>query len=712
MKRYLEHPRIVAAIVATLIVAIAFHDVVFLGATLRYSDQLSAALAGAELRHIIPRPDHVFFFGSYSDPGGALWQSEPMMEFVRNSLWAGQSPYWNPYSLAGSVGPETLVDSRLSILSLLYTALGGGSRAFDVLILAGNWIAAFCTFLILRTKLALGILASSVGAFVIIRTGYSTAAGISNVYYSFLLLPWVLYAAMAFVDEKRPRQAAMLALALSAFLSFTFIPTSITSLIALTLLMASYIAAKGVFEVWKGMLLLALSAVLVIATTSYLYWPIFIGIGTADIAGEMSGRVYFPAYWSEWLGLFTSSHFFESYQQKEPSAFAFSGFTVYHLGVAPLILAGASLGWKRSNRAFVIGSQLTLAFFFARIFGVPLLSDALNALPLIPWIGSQYWWTGAVLSVALLAGFGIQTIIDRVPNITLPVLVTVSALASAIYLSVQFGISEPNVGHKYGSLAFLAILLLVSILSVLAARRAPVSAAFMLVCAVFAQLTWDAKTYRFAPQDEFVHPTAGVRFLQENAGLQRTLTIGLRGAPMDKASAVGVQELTSLNMGALHSFREFFNEAVHTEERWGPFLSLGNVSDGLPSTRFDFVRLSKAGMRYLVVPTEHRLTRSFLESEGFSLAHESDVAIYENPSVYPRVYFAEGSGTVEITDYENTRVEVTGSSLDGGVVVLTDNIHPFWRATVNNTDTELQPIYGTFRQVSVPPADSISNSDT
>lgn len=62
--------------------------------------------------------------GGYHDNGGASFQSEPMMEFMKNTLSSGQSPYWNPYSSAGAVGPETLVDQKFSLFTICYAILG------------------------------------------------------------------------------------------------------------------------------------------------------------------------------------------------------------------------------------------------------------------------------------------------------------------------------------------------------------------------------------------------------------------------------------------------------------------------------------------------------------------------------------------------------------------------------------------------------------
>src|SRR5437879_5513161 len=107
LQRLAHKPRLFAAVVASLLVAATFPDVLLAGTSLRLSDQLWGSYESLELYRVHPLvPTSVAALGasygdwvlSYNDVGGAIWQSEPMMEFMRHSLWTLDSPYWNPYS--------------------------------------------------------------------------------------------------------------------------------------------------------------------------------------------------------------------------------------------------------------------------------------------------------------------------------------------------------------------------------------------------------------------------------------------------------------------------------------------------------------------------------------------------------------------------------------------------------------------------------------
>src|SRR5262249_12292240 len=112
--------------VPLLAVCLVFPDVVFLGASLRITDQVQGGQLHFPPITLYPHYSHQQWDAGLSDYFGAFFQSEPMMEFMRRSLREGQSPYWNPYSAAGSLGPETLVDNKFSAFTLAYALLGGG----------------------------------------------------------------------------------------------------------------------------------------------------------------------------------------------------------------------------------------------------------------------------------------------------------------------------------------------------------------------------------------------------------------------------------------------------------------------------------------------------------------------------------------------------------------------------------------------------------
>ena len=63
----------------------------------------------------------------------------------------------------------------------------------------------------------------------------------------------------------------------------------------------------------------------------------------------------------------------------------------------------------------------------------------------------------------------------------------------------------------------------------------------------------------------------------------------------------------------------------------------------------------------------------------------------------------ETAGTARLARYSNTEVVIEADSPSGGIVVLNDVWHPWWRATLDGLDTEIFRANAIFRAVQVPP---------
>ncbi|HDI3153402.1 TPA: hypothetical protein PMB23_003521, partial [Vibrio cholerae] len=146
-------------LLACLMVSLVFLDVIFNSGSLRITDQIF----GYKISSLIELPRTTGWWGGYHDNGGASFQSEPMMEFMKNTLSSGQSPYWNPYSSAGAVGPETLVDQKFSLFTICYAILGGGSIVYNFLSVSLYFFSLFFTYLTLRGVFKLSIISAVAG---------------------------------------------------------------------------------------------------------------------------------------------------------------------------------------------------------------------------------------------------------------------------------------------------------------------------------------------------------------------------------------------------------------------------------------------------------------------------------------------------------------------------------------------------------------------
>jgi hypothetical protein len=72
------------------------------------------------------------------------------------------------------------------------------------------------------------------------------------------------------------------------------------------------------------------------------------------------------------------------------------------------------------------------------------------------------------------------------------------------------------------------------------------------------------------------------------------------------------------------------------------------------------------------------------------------------PRAAPLTMF-ETAGTVRLTRYTNTAVEIAVDSPNGGIVLLNDVWHPWWRATIDGVETDIYRANVLFRAVQVPP---------
>jgi hypothetical protein len=244
---------------------------------------------------------------------------------------------------------------------------------------------------------------------------------------------------------------------------------------------------------------------------------------------------------------------------------------------------------------------------------------------------------------------------------------------------------------------------------------------------IFLELSAEARWQRFEANDSFVAPTSEVPFLQSHAHGYRTMTLGAYATTMDRGGAYGLQEVTSLNEETLPGFRNYFNQMTRSlpaQYRMGNFVSLAFPQDASDLGYYDWNLVDLLGVKYIVVP---RTSSQYLEAfgtAGFPRVHDSQfTVVFQNPEPLPRAFAADlgvspGTSATELTlpadvrqritpatisRYRNTEVEITGTADRARLVVLTDNWHPNWRASLNGTPAQIARVNGTFRGVWVEP---------
>jgi hypothetical protein len=743
-----SRPGVFSALLASVLILATFPDVFVSGTSLRLSDQLWGSYENLEAYRAhppvpanlpwLPVPYGAWLL-SYNDIGGAIWQSEPMMEFMRRTVAAHDSPYWDPYSAAGSLGPETLVDLKFSLFTVLYAVLGGGTAIYNALLLAFFWLATYFVVRISRERLRLGILGAVAAGIVYLLNGYSAANIGSNVTLAYLFVPPCLSGLFSVVDARTGRNMAWLTLAFAAFLSFTFLPTTIVATAAMLGCTAGYAVARHAGARTLARTALATMFVcgaclaLAFAMLAILYFPIAESFSVTGIASSYSQRTFFPSFLTGALSLFSPSHFFvSSWGNMDPDATKLSGNTIYAFGVLGIVLAASAFQKTSLRRQPLVLCFAGVALVpLARIFAIPGISDAIGLIPIARNLGAQYWWIGVAIPITFLAGIGADNLRKGLAHPLPGTFVLLGGVLATVALAQLYGLREPYVWVKVVSISALSLIAifaaLILWLGALAGNRRRGLILCALVAVLFVELAADARWVRFVANDRFADPTSEVGFLEANAGNYRTMTLGAYATTMDRAGAYGLQEITSLNAGTLPAYLAYFNHmtrALPQQYRFGDFPSLAIPQDAPDLSFYDWGAIDLLGVKYVVVPKSSVQYLAAFEREHFPRAYDSEfTVVFENPHVLPRAFTVDSDVAVEagnlnlpvdlrdhiepaaISAYRNTNVEIGGSVDHPAWLVLTDNWHSSWKATLNGEPVEIVRVNATFRGIRVPAGD-------
>jgi hypothetical protein len=660
---------------------------------------------------------------------------------MRHSLATWDSPYWNPYSMAGSLGPEVLVDLKFSVFTLAYAFLGGTSQVYDMLTLLGFWMGVFFVLRLCEGPLRLHPLAAIAAGVLYLLNGFSTANLGSNVAQSYVFIPLCLLASFRLMERRTPVWVAAAASSYMGLMSYTFLPTTVTAVLAVVVCTTAFAfcvewgPARKRDILLRSLGLQALVGALAFCGVALIYLPFLENLGITGTLSSYRERVFYPASFHGLLSLFSPTHFFESYRSADADALRVAGNTIFHYGVIGLGLAGCA--WRRGDsrlRPLVITSGVLALVVAARVFGVPGVTWLIDHIFVIRNVGEQYVWVAISVALTILAGIGTHNLLQRdfsfAPHFGL---VAIAAIGAALAAS-SYGVkaSPPSCDPwtdacSVWSVAMIQILLAVLLLCLWLIRRFRgfrwVLTPLLLVL-MFLELVLGAKSVRFGVDDIYAEPTSDVRFLQANAGLARTMTLGQYATSMDAGSAYQLQEVSSLNPAPLPGYRKYFMDMTRNlppESRFGDFLSLSMPQAKASFAYYDWFLVNLLGVKYVIAPSTYTSLFEEARVKGFPVVHVSHfTTIIENPTAFPRAFILPGASPtqaevnvppnlqskdvvpVKIVSYRNASVVLQGEAAAPGMVVLTDNWHRRWRASVNGKPVGIAKVQGTFRGVPVP----------
>lgn len=739
-----------AALFALLILCVVFPDVIFNGTSLRITDQLNGQANQMAMSRPFPVPDHTGWWSGQADTGGALYQSEPMSEFVRSAFSTGQSIYWNPFAGLGAMGPEALVDLKLSFSTLAYVISGGGSLAYNIIYLLSYLFGLCALFACTRHHLGMSLLATIASGFFFVANGYIAASMGSNTALSYPFLPLLLYAALLLIEQQTALRIAVFSTCLAILMSFTFMPTTVTSLIAVGTIAAAYGFQKiGPSErpaLLAGRIILSIlvGGVLAGMIVSPIYLPLIENLHTSGLLEEYKRRIFYGLYFPNAVTSFLSpSLFFESYNAMEPRARffyssdnrSFTGNTVYALGAIGILLASGCLPASRKNlNAVVIAAMLLTTFTVVRLFDPYVVRVAMSRIPVIGNLGYQYWWPCIVIPMTFLIGFGIDRLRQQTFNSAAMLTVMTGFALAGYFMWTAFGLAEPHIDYKLLMLGFVcASAITFAVLTLMSGRQNAALRKISCICIIFllaAELLINAKAVRYPRNDLFTALPPSIQYVKDHAGLSRTLNFGAAGLYPDLASALSVQELSTMSPARMPAYQDYFYSVVDLDFAQrigvgptypkGAFPALLLAKDDPDMNRVDISRLSLVGVRFILLPLHyHRYIEWFVE-QGFKPAFEDQTTIVlENPSPIARAFLVptavapvsdftlpstspEAWQAAAISSYANTSVTIKGVADSDGIVVLTDAWHPGWSATVNGeVGHKILRVDGLFRGIPV-----------
>jgi len=421
--------------------------------------------------------------------------------------------------------------------------------------------------------------------------------------------------------------------------------------------------------------------------------------------------------------------------------------------VPVLLVVGALRGWlwSREVRFFSIVSVFAAFYAFGRY------SPAFYAMyELMPGVklfrrpADATFVFGAM--VAIMAGYALHRWLSAPPAGSRARAITIAIFAAtaaaAIWLALTIGVAPAVVKPIATGLCFL--LAAAVVLHVARRLSAPLAAASLI-----ALFTCGDLAFNNAPHESNGLPPARFDVMRPDTRNETLALIEQRLAQQapdhrDRIELIGI-EYHWPNICMIHGCEQVFG---HNPLRLKWFYDATNVGDTVadmwqrrfsplyPSYRSTLADLFGVRLIAISMPVE-QFDKSLKPGDLNFVARTKDAYVYENPRALPRVMMVgdwrvtdfkelttagwppdvdprktvllekaprgsqltmfESAGSARLVRYANTEIVVEVSSPSGGILVLNDVWHPWWRATIDGVDAEIMRANVIFRAVDLPP---------
>jgi len=687
---------------------------------------------------------------------------EPALKFMAFCMRTGESPFWDPYTATGALGPETLADIKFSPLTLITALLGGSSRALSFVLLGLYVISSYCILRLFTTYLGLSLQAALAACAVFFLNGFALGNLYLPIGQPYFLAPILLIAMLAFTDLQTPRNAVFAIGAHLLLLSTTLIPTAVLSTLVVYSVTFSLRWFQSPNRRWRILAIHAGVPMITLLLLGFMYFPIFDAFSTyLNTVKQYNQRLTPGISLINLLSLFTPKHFWESYRaMRLPGTAPPSPYEMFthHMGIiGPLIAVHAISRLSKQTAPVVLAAIACVSVAVGQIFGI-FPFTFIDSLPFFSSVRNEYWSCMVALGLVALVAYGYEAICAT-NALTLPCLFLISVItASFFFLYGHLGLygrfeTVTDVWTKRYVVILWVVLLGCCVLFALSriALLTRWTKLLLLISLVSEGLFYmnGLRPYR-SNRDE--HPPISILWVKSAVDRHpgsRVLNVGRSGLFPNWGSALQIPELGDLNTADFPWYSEFFERYVGS----GIFLSLGSGPATGTGYSFTDASLSLAGVRYVIVDRKFEPAIRRLSGLGYGVAQEDPIRlIFENPHAMPRSFIvrqlrafdglpsdvgvdasrlatttdkqllsgakrlglpidipentapqqSDASETVEIAEYHHDRVHLKCNLRRAGLLVMTDSWSPRWRASVDRRPAYIGKADVAFRAIAVP----------
>jgi hypothetical protein len=477
-----------------------------------------------------------------------------------------------------------------------------------------------------------------------------------------------------------------------------------------------------------------------------LHWTHLLSLMFADLFGAMDPKVDFWGAggfaWNERFGM--------------ADLFLAQNMGLLYAGaIVPVVLiAGAVRGWlwSREVRFFTIAAVLIALYMFG--WYTPAFRAMYEVLPGVKLFrrpADATFVFGAL--VAIMAGYAVHRWLETAPASLLQRRIAAAMVLAVLTATIWLG-STTIVDVPWGVIGTGLLFFILARVALWAARRldavTPVSAAMLLGLFTTADLGINNAPHESSGLPPAVYDALRADTKNETVALIKQRLATQEPNHRDRVEIIGVGYHWP-NICLIHGCEHVFG---HNPLRLKEFYEATKVGDTVaapdqrpfsklyPSYRSVFADLFGLRLVATGVPVE-QIDKTLKAGDLPLIARTKDAYVYERPGALPRVMMLgdfqvadsdkliadgwpadvdpkktalldrqpraasltmfETAGTARLMRYTNTVVEVEVDSPNGGIVLLNDVWHPWWRATIDGVETEIYRANVLFRAVQVPP---------